>query len=193
MRAGKELALEEGRRWSEAAMGPSGWFLRGLQDDRGHPWTHSYSQHFRPDVTSLSLQTSPCQSSFLSLPQQRILSYHLLRPQHRQLSLYDGTLRTCPPALPLLQPPLSPTRCVCSLASPPASPALLQLLRTPPTSSGSPCWVPPLALSTNSSLRLEHTHSQPHAQSSEQLLPAFQTSGKISPLLKKSPRGVPTR
>ena len=69
---------ERGRGWSETAMGPSGWFLSGLQDNRGHPWTHPHSQHFRPDVTSLSLQTSPCQSSFLSLPQQRILSYHLL-------------------------------------------------------------------------------------------------------------------
>ena len=89
---------------------------------------------------------------------------------------------TPPAASPLLQPHPS-----SSLTN--AAPTTLDPIQP----FGSPCWVPPLALSANSSLCLEHTHPQPHAQSSEQFLPVFQISGKVSSLLKKSPLGVPTR
>ena len=90
-----------------------------------------------------------------------------------------------------------PTRYVsphpsCSLTPPPASPTLLQLL-----------WTPSSRLAPHAgSLLLPLVQTAPFASntptpnpmpSSEQFLPVFQISGKVSSLLKKSPLGVPTR
>ena len=78
------------------------------------------------------------------------------------------------------------------LTPPPASPTLLQLL-----------WTPSSRLAPHAgSLLLPLVQTAPFASntptpnpmpSSEQFLPVFQISGKVSSLLKKSPLGVPTR
>ena len=88
---------EKGRRgWSEAAMGPRGWFLSSLQDNHGHSWTHPHIQHFPPDVTSLSASRLPIAillPTAVSLLQRGILSYHPLL-ENRDIHNTDNSAST---------------------------------------------------------------------------------------------------
>ena len=99
---------EKGRRgWSEAAMGPRGWFLSSLQDNHGSlldPSTHS-TFPARCDLP-LGLQTPPLQSSF---PQLSACSNEESYPIIPCLKTGTFTTQTTQPVHgTLLHPPESP-------------------------------------------------------------------------------------